>query len=124
MANSEDRQQFLLEMGAVLLKNAEELSLGSDGVVMGPGGKWTPRADLPDLSELLAALRMVGIDPTRFKFQVYEVVAANPFHGGAVNLNFPAQLVIKGDRYAGQHQLDLVLRSPFVAATEIKSYSH
>ena len=124
MANNQDRQQFLLEMGAVLLENSEALSLGSDGVVFGPSGKWTPRADLPDLSELLAALRMVGIDPTKFKFQVYEVVAANPFHGGAVNLNFPPQLVIKGDRYAGQHQLDLVLRSPFVAATEIKSYSH
>ena len=124
MTSSVERQQFLLEMGAVLLRDSEGLSLDSDGVVRGPGGRWTPRAELPDLSELHAALRMVGLDPARFKFQVYDVVAANPFHGGAINLNFPAQLVVKSDRYEGQHQLDLVLRSPFVAATEIKSYSH
>jgi hypothetical protein len=122
MALSLERQRFLLELGGVLLRDSEGLSMDSEGVVSGPGGKWTPREALPDLSELFAALRMVGLDPERFKFQVYDIVAANPFHGGAVNLRFPAQLVIKSDRYEGQHQLDLVLKSPFVAATEIKSY--
>ena len=122
---SPERQRFLLEMGAVAMEGILGMSLDADGVVMGGYGKFVPReqSEQAPLDRLYAAMRMVGLDPTEFKFQQYQVVVANPHHGARVDLEFPDQLVIKGLRYQGMHQLDLVLRSPFVAATEVKSYS-
>lgn len=119
---SPERRRFLQEIGTVLLNDSEGLSMDSDGVIFGSAGRWIPVEDQAPLDGLFAAMRMVGLNPAEFKFQQYDVIAANPFHGGRVDLKFPAQLAIKGDRYQGLHQVDLALRNPFVTATEIKSY--
>jgi hypothetical protein len=120
---SPERQRFLLEMGTVAMEGFAGMSLESDGVVVGAHGKFIPREDQAPLERLFTAMRLVGLEPTEFKFQQYQVIAANPHHGGRVDLEFPDQLVIKGPKYQGMHQVDLVLRNPFVTATEIRSYS-
>lgn len=119
---SPERRGFLMEMGAVVMEDFPDFSVDSDGVVGSGWGKWIPIEEQAPLDELFAAMRMVGLDPLGFKFQQYRIIVPNPSHGLKLDLELPAQLVVKGDRYAGEHQLDLVLRSPFVAATEIKSY--
>jgi hypothetical protein len=122
---SPERRRFLQEMGTVAMEGIIGMDVDSDGVVMGAYGKFVPREESEQvpLDRLFGAMRMVGLEPTEFKFQQYRIVVANPHHGLRVDLEFPDQLVIKGYRYQGLHQLDLVLKSPFVAATEIKSYS-
>lgn len=122
---SPERRRFLLEMGTVAMEGIIGMDLDSDGVVVGAYGKFIPReeGEQAPLDRLFAAMRMVGLEPTEFKFQQYRIVVANPHHGARVDLEFPDQLVIKGIKYQGLHQVDLVLKSPFVAATEIKSYS-
>jgi hypothetical protein len=65
-------------------------------------------------------MRLAGLDANGFKFQQYDVTAANPYHAAKVDLKFPAQLAVKSEKYRGLHQVDLVLRSPFVAAVEIQ----
>jgi hypothetical protein len=123
MASSLERRRFLMEMGQVVMAMYPGMGMDSNGVVSNAYGRYTPREAMPNLEELLAAMRMVGLEPRLFKFQAYDVTVANPFQGGHVTLQFPAQLVVKSDRYEGEHQLDLVLKSPEVAATEFKSYS-
>jgi hypothetical protein len=122
---SPERQRHLLEMGAVAMEGIAGMSVDADGVVTGAYGKFIPREPNEEarLDRLFAAMRMVGLEPADFKFQQYRVVVGNPFHGGRVDLDFADQLAIKGLKYQGLHQVDLVLKSPFVAATEIKSYS-
>ena len=120
---SPERQRFLLEMGAVAMEGIAGMSLDNDGVVSGGHGKFIPLEEQAPLDRLFAAMRLVGLEPTEFKFQQYRVIVANPHRGGRVDLTFPDQLVIKGAKYQGMHQVDLVLKSPFVAATEIRSYS-
>ena len=120
---SPERQRFLLEMGTVAMEGISGVSLDVDGIITGAHGKFIPLEEQAPLDRLFAAMRMVGLDPTEFQFQQYKIIAANPFHCGKVDLEFPAQMVIKGPHYQGLHQVDLVLKSPFVAATEIKSYS-
>jgi len=120
---SPERQRFLLEMGTVAMEGIVGMSLDTDGNVVGAFGKFIPRENQEPMDRLYAAMRMVGLEPTEFKFQQYQVVVGNPRHGGRVDLDFPDQMVIKGLRYQGLHQVDLVLRNPFVTATEIKSYS-
>ena len=122
---SPERQRFLLEMGAVAMEGIAGVSLDQDGLVMGAYGKFVPREESQSapLDRLFAAMRLVGLEPSEFRFQQYQVIAANPLHGAKVDLEFPDQLAIKGLRYQGLHQVDLVLRNPFVTATEIKSYS-
>jgi hypothetical protein len=112
-------------MGAVAMEGIAGMNLDQDGVVAGAYGKFVPReeSESAPLDRLFAAMRIVGLDPAEFRFQQYRVVAANPLHGAQVDLEFPDQLAIKGLRYQGLHQVDLVLRNPFVTATEIKSYS-
>ena len=122
---SPERRRFLLEMGIVAMDGFAGMSLDDDGVVVGAYGKFIPRepTESAALDQLIAAMRLVGLEPAEFQFQQYRVVAANPLHGARVDLEFPDQLAVKGPKYQGLHQVDLVLRSPFVAATEIKSYS-
>src|SRR5712692_7071549 len=115
-----ERLRFLEEMGTVIA-TVFNTEVGPDGVVEGPYDRWTPLEEQQPLDGLLQAMRLAGLDSGGFKFQQYEVVAANPYHGGKVDLKFPSQLVIKSDSYKGIHQVDLVLRSPLVAATEIQS---
>lgn len=118
---SPERQRFLQEMGAVVVANFTDYNVELDGVVGGSFGKWTPMEQQEPLDTLFKIMRLAGLDPEEFKFQQYEVIAANPYHANRVDLKFPSQLVIKSVNYTGIHQLDLVLRSPFVAAVEIQS---
>ncbi len=116
---SPERQLFLQEMGEVVASGFLGFSVDSDGTIGGGFGKWVPLEDQEPLDSLFKAMRLAGLDPARYKFQQYAVTAANPYHGAKVDLQFPSQLVIKGPGYTGLHQLDLVLRSPFVCAVEI-----
>ncbi len=114
-----ERAKFLEEMGAIIAE-AFNTEVHVDGVVEGPYDRWTPLEEQRPLDVLFKAMRLAGLEPEGFQFQQYEVVAANPYHGGKVDLKFPSQVVIKGASYRGIHQVDLVLRSPLVAATEIQ----
>lgn len=113
----------LQEMGAAVVANFPDYSVDENGVVSGSFGIWTPikPKDAEPLDTLFKIMRLAGLDPGEFQFQQYTVVAANPYHANRVDLKFPAQLVIKSSNYTGIHQLDLVLRSPFVCAVEISS---
>ena len=117
---SPERRKFLQEMGAVVAERFAGFSVGGDGVVEGDYGRWTPLEEQAPLDSLFAVMKRLGLDPTEYKFQQYEVTAANPFHGGSVDLKFPAQMVIKSRKYQGLHQLNLVLRNPFITAVEIQ----
>ena len=117
---SPERRRFLQEMGAVVAEAFDGFTVDPDGLVEGVCGKWIPIEEQEPLDTLFRTMRLVGLDPGEFKFQQYEVIAANPYHGNRVDLKFPSQLVIKGPYYTGMHQLDLVQRSPFVAAVEIQ----
>jgi hypothetical protein len=109
------------------LENDMQVQMDSEtGVLVGPGGRWTPRPDLPgNILKLATAMQAKGIDPANFILVVYDVLAGNPFHGAAVNLKFPAQMVVLESVLAGrrgygcQHQLDQVLNSPEVLVTEL-----
>ncbi len=114
-----EKMRFLQEMGQVVTRNFSGYSVGANGVVEGGFGKWEPVEDPTPMDELLLAMRLSGLDPGAFKFQQYEVTAANPLHGGKVDLKFGRQMAVKGPRYAGLHNVVLVARSPFVAAVEI-----
>jgi hypothetical protein len=118
---SPQRQQFLLDMGAVVVANFPDYDVDADGVVGGSFGKWIPIEEQEPLDTLFKTMRLAGLDPAEFQFQQYDVIAANPYHANRVDLKFPSQLVIKSVFYTGIHQLDLVLRSPFVTAIEIQS---
>ena len=118
-----ERRRHLLELGAVVVERFAGFSLGGDGVCEGAYGKWAPREEPAPLEALFAAMRLAGMDPGQFKFQQYDVMAANPLHGNRVDLKFPAQMVIKGEKYTGLHEVDLVLRSPFITVAEIQAGS-
>lgn len=78
--------------------------------------KWVP-ADNPDLSELKTAMSKIGLNVGAFSFQNYDV------HGGQTGKpTKDQQLGIVSTDYAKPHQTDLALRSPDVAAQEIKTY--
>jgi len=123
MALSAERQKFLQEMAEVVVGEAIGMSVDPDGVIVGTHGKWIPVEEQAGLEGLFAAMKMVGLEPSGFRFQQYKVLAANPGHGGRVDLEFPDQLVIKGLRYEGMHQANLVVKNPFITAHEIRSYS-
>lgn len=118
---SPERQRFLEEMGEIVAEGFGGFEVGPDGVIEGAYGKWIPLEEQEPLDVLFKTMRLAGLDPAGFKFQQYEVIVANPYHGLRIDLKFPSQLVIKGDYYEGIHQVNLVLRSPFVTATEIQS---
>jgi hypothetical protein len=111
--------RFLQEMGQVIAEGFAGWSVSEDGVAQGAFGKYIPKQDQEPLFELFKWFRWAGLDAAEFKFQQYEVVMANPYHGGKVDLKFPDQMVIKGPGYKGIHQVDLVLRSPWVTPVEI-----
>jgi hypothetical protein len=114
-----ERQRFLQEMGQVVA-DAFNLSVDENGVVQGATCTWTPLENQRPLDPLFTTMRMAGLEPSGFKFQQYDIIAANPYEGGRVDLPFPSQVVIKSDRYTGIHQVDLVFRNPFVTAVEIQ----
>ena len=116
---STDTQRHLEEMGQVIVGEFSNFSVGQDGTVEGDFGRFVPVEKPAPLDTLVKAMRLAGLDTSEFKFQQYQVIVGNPFHGGRVDLRFPDQLAIKSWKYSGLHQLDLVLRSPFVCATEI-----
>lgn len=118
---SPDRARFLQEMGAVVVAAFPDYTVEETGVVDGTFGTWTPMEEQQPLDTLFKTMRLVGLDPQGFQFQQYEVIAANPYHGNRVDLKFPSQLVIRSAYYNGIHQLDLVMRSPFVTAVEIQT---
>ena len=117
---SVERQKFLKETGAVVAARFAGFSVGTDGVVEGDYGRWTPLEEQAPMDNLFAVMKRLGLDPAEFTFQQYEVTAANPFHEGSVDLKFPAQMAIKSKNYQGLHQVNLVLRNPFVTAVEIQ----
>ena len=116
-----ERRMFLEEMGAIVASGFDGFEVQPNGVVEGTYGRWVPLEEQEPLDPLFKTMRLVGLDPAEFKFQQYEVWAANPYHGFRIDLKFPPQLVIKGQYYAAIHAVDLVLKSPFVAATEIQT---
>ncbi len=116
-----EQQRFLQEMGEVVVSEFSAFSVGEDGVVEGQFGRFVPVREPAPLDNLVKALRLAGFEPSQFKFQQYQVIVANPYNGARVDLRFPDQLAIKGWQYQGLHQLDLVLRSPFVCAVEIRT---
>ena len=118
---SPDRARFLQEMGDVVVAAFPDYAVEPDGVVDGSFGKWIPLEEQEPLDALFKTMRLAGLDPVGFQFQQYDVIAANPYHGNRVDLKFPSQLVIKSAYYNGIHQLDLVMRSPFVCAVEIQT---
>jgi hypothetical protein len=118
---SPSKQQFLQQMGSVIAAEFEGFSIDVNGVVSGAFGKWIPIENAQPLDTLFKAMRLAGLDPNEFQYQQYQVLAANPYHGNAVDLEFPAQMVIKSYRYAGIHEVDLIMRNPFVTAIEIQT---
>jgi len=78
---------------------------------------WDPTGN-PDLSGLEDAMAKIGLDVDSYSFQNYEV------HGGQTGKpGHDQQLGVVGTSYRRPHQTDLVLRSPDVAAQEIKAGS-
>ena len=118
---SPERRKFLQEMGEVVAERFAGFSVGADGVVEGDYGRWAPLEEQAPLDSLFAVMKRLGLAPAEYKFQQYGVTSANPFHGGSVDLKFPAQMAIKSKKYQGLHQVNLVLRNPFVTAVEIQS---
>lgn len=113
------RLQFLQQMGQVIIDNFFGAAVGPDGTVSGTYDRWVPMDDAPPLDTLYQTMKMVGLDPSGFQFQPYAVFVSSPYLESKGEVQFPAQLIIKSDRYRGIHELDLVLRNPFVTATEI-----
>jgi len=72
------------------------------------------------LQALEDALRRAGLDPTKFQFEQVEADGEFP---GRPDLSYTTrQIVIRGPNGAGMFDRDLVLRSPWVTAVELRTY--